>query len=104
MTLAEYQQRVDDWVQGYKTPYWSPMSQLASLTEEVGELARIYNHKYGDKVKKPTEESDDFEGELADILFAIITIANQEGIDLEQALDRMLKKIDTRDKDRFEKK
>lgn len=80
------------------------MSQLASLAEEVGELARIYNHKYGDKVKKKTEAADDLEGELADILFAVLCMANQEGINMDQAMQKMLNKARTRDADRFEKK
>ncbi len=104
MPLKDYQKQVDDWVQDFKTPYWAPLSQMASLVEEVGELSRIYNHKYGDKVKKDSEEPDDLKGELADILFGVICMANQEGIDLDLALDKMLNKVQTRDKDRFEKK
>ena len=104
MPLADYQKQVDDWVQGYKTPYWAPLSQLARLTEEVGELARILNHKYGDKPKKPTEEPDDLEGELGDILFDVICLANSEGIDLDKAIQKVIDKSRTRDADRFEKK
>ena len=104
MPLADYQKQVDDWVQGYKTPYWAPLSQLARLTEEVGELARILNHKDGDKPKKPTEEPDDLEGELGDILFDVICLANSEGIDLDKAIQKVIDKSRTRDADRFEKK
>ena len=104
MPLSDYQQQVDDWVQGYKTPYWAPLSQLARLIEEVGELARVLNHKHGDKIKKPTESADDLEGELGDILFDVICMANSEGVDLDAALQKVILKAQTRDKDRFEKK
>lgn len=80
------------------------MSQLARLIEEVGELARVYNHKYGEKIKKPSEEADDMIGEMGDILFDIICMANVEGIDLDAALRKVIDKSQTRDKDRFEKK
>ena len=104
MSLQAYQKEVDDLVQGYKTPYWSPMSQLARLSEEVGELARVYNHKYGDKNKKETEDADDMEGEMGDILFAVVCMANSEGIDLDMALRKVITKAQTRDVDRYEKK
>ncbi len=104
MNLKEYQKVVDDWVQGYKTPYWTPLSQLARMSEEVGELARAYNHKYGDKIKKDSEEPDDIEGELGDIMFDVICMANTEGIDLDKALQKVIDKARTRDADRFEKK
>jgi len=104
VSLQDYQDEIDQWVQGFATPYWSPLSQLARLSEEVGELARVYNHKYGDKVKKPTEEPDDLEGELGDILFDIICMANMEQLSLDRALRKTIDKAQTRDKDRFEKK
>lgn len=104
MNLADYQKQVDDWVQGYETPYWSPLSMLARLSEEVGELARAYNHKYGDKIKKASEEPDDIEGEMGDILFDIICMANSEGIDLDHALAKVIDKARTRDDNRFPKK
>ena len=103
MNLSTYQKEVDDWVQNLKKPYWEPLSQLARLTEEVGELARVFNHKYGDKIKKPTEEMDDLEGELGDIFFDLICIANSEGLDLDTALQKTIHKAQTRDKNRFEK-
>ncbi|HEX7633229.1 MAG TPA: nucleotide pyrophosphohydrolase [Candidatus Saccharimonadales bacterium] len=104
MSLADYQKQVDDTVAPYKTPYWSSLSQLAQLSEEVGEIARILNHQYGDKVKKPTEKDDDLEGELGDLLFALICLANDEGVDLDMAMQKVLHKITTRDAERFEKK
>ena len=77
-SINEYQKIIDDWAQTLEKPYWSPLSQLARLIEEVGELARIYNHKYGDKVKKPTEDTDNIQDEMGDILFDLICMANQE--------------------------
>lgn len=103
-TLKDYQAEIDEWAQTLEKPYWSPMSQLARLIEEVGELARVYNHRYGDKIKKPTEEPDDFEGEIGDIIFDIMCIANTEGVDLDAALQKVIDKAKTRDKDRFKKK
>ena len=103
-SLRDYQKAVDDWAQTLEKPYWSPLSQLARLIEEVGELGRIYNHKYGDKVKKPTESPDDIEDEMGDILFDLICMANTEGVDLAKCLDKVLEKAQVRDKDRFKKK
>lgn len=102
--LAQYQTEVDDWLQQYEVPYWAPLSQLARLIEETGELARILNHKYGDKPKKASESDDDIEGEIGDILFDLICLANSEGIDLNACIDKVMHKVQTRDKDRFPKK
>ena len=104
MSVKVLQQEVDDWAQTLKTPYWAPLSLIAALVEEVGELSRIYNHRYGDKPKKPTEAPDDLEGELSDVLLNVICIANSEGIDLDHGFRKMMDKIHTRDKDRFELK
>lgn len=104
MSLADYQKQVDDHLQGYAKPYWTPMSQLARLIEEVGELARIYNHKYGEKIAKPSEAPDDLEGEIGDILFGLICMANDEKIDLDKAIQKVILKAQTRDKDRYERK
>jgi NTP pyrophosphatase (non-canonical NTP hydrolase) len=104
MSLAVYQKQIDDWLKTYKKPYWSPLSQFARLTEEVGEVARILNHMYGDKVKKDSEAPDDLAQELADVLFAVLALANSEKIDLDKAFAAVMHKAQTRDKDRFEKK
>ena len=104
MSIKQYQDEVDEWAQQLKTPYWSPMSQLARLIEEVGELARIYNHKYGEKVKKDSEAPDDLSDEMGDILFDLICMANVEGINLDDAFNKVMNKSRVRDKDRFEKK
>lgn len=103
-TLSDIQKQVDDILQGYEKPYWSPLSNVARLAEEVGEVARIINHRYGDKPKKPTESEDDIEDELADVLWSVIILANIEGVDLDKGLQRAIDKLLIRDKDRFKKK
>lgn len=103
-SLKDIQRQIDDILQDYEKPYWSPLSNIARLVEEVGEVARIVNHRYGDKPKKPTETEDDLEDELADVLWTVICLANQEGIDLDAGLQRAIDKLLIRDKDRFERK
>jgi NTP pyrophosphatase (non-canonical NTP hydrolase) len=103
-SLGDIQKRIDDILQGYEKPYWSPLSNVARLVEEVGEVARIVNHNYGDKPKKPTETPDDLEDELADVLWTVICLANQEGINLDNGIERAIDKLVVRDKDRFKKK
>lgn len=90
--IKAYQKIVDDSVQKWEKPYWDPLSQLAYLIEETGEVARIYNHKYGDKNKKTSEESDDLMGEMGDLLYALICMANLEGIDLDKAINKTIQK------------
>jgi NTP pyrophosphatase (non-canonical NTP hydrolase) len=104
VALADYQKRVDTELRAYEKPYWHPLSQLARIVEEAGEVARILNHKYGDKPKKSTEEHGELSDELADIIFSVVCLANSEGIELDPALDRALNKLTIRDKDRFERK
>jgi NTP pyrophosphatase (non-canonical NTP hydrolase) len=104
MTIQEYQKKLDAILQQYEKPYWEPLSQVARLAEEVGEAARILNHKYGDKPKKPGEPEDDLADELGDIMYTCVVIANSEGIDLEQAMTKAIDKLQVRDKDRFKKK
>lgn len=104
MTISEYQQHLDRILQEYEKPYWQPLSILARLTEETGEVARIMNHKYGDKPKKDTEEHEDLADELADVVYSAICIANSEGIDLQEPLMKAIEKLTIRDKDRFAKK
>ncbi len=102
--IKDYQKQIDDELQQYEKPYWAPLSQFARLVEEVGEVGRILNHKYGDKPKKTTETDDDLEDELGDVLYGIICLANSEGIDLDMSIQRAAAKLSTRDKDRFHKK
>jgi NTP pyrophosphatase (non-canonical NTP hydrolase) len=102
--MKNIQKRVDDWVQQYKVPYWQPLEIMARLTEEVGELARELNHRFGPKKKKDTEDTKEIEDELADILFTVSCMANSLNLDLDRGFDRVMDKCYGRDKDRFEKK
>lgn len=104
MKISEAQQAVDAYIGQFKAGYWPPLSNLARLVEEVGELARELNHRYGDKPKKPGEPEQDLALELADILFVIIAISNEQKIDLEDAFKRVLEKYGVRDADRWERK
>jgi NTP pyrophosphatase (non-canonical NTP hydrolase) len=99
--ISEAQQAVDAYVSQFKEGYWPPLSNLARLIEEVGELARELNHRYGHKPKKANEPEQDLGLELADILFVIIAIANEQKIDLEQAFAQVLDKYQMRDRDRW---
>ena len=101
MSIADAQRRVDAWVGQFEEGYFHPLTNIARLTEEVGELAREVNHRFGQKTKKPAEGDGDLAMEMADILFVIICMANREGIDLQQAFERMMAKVETRDKDRW---
>jgi NTP pyrophosphatase (non-canonical NTP hydrolase) len=101
MSLSESQQQVDAWIARFKEGYFHPLTNLARLSEEVGELAREINHRYGEKTKKPGEPEGDLAMELADILFVVICIANREGIDLQEAFDRMMRKVNQRDTSRW---
>lgn len=104
MAFRESQERVDRWIHQYKEGYFSPLSNLARLTEEVGELAREINHRYGEKSRKANESPGDLAMELADVLFAVLCLANAQGIDLDAAFDRMMQKINDRDRDRWTRK
>ena len=104
MSLTEDQRRVDAWISQFEEGYFHPLTNLARLTEEVGELAREINHRFGQKTKKKDEAEGDLGMELADILFVLICIANREGIDLQEAFDRMMAKVEHRDKDRWTRK
>ncbi len=101
LTLKDAQAAVDAWVSRFEEGYWPPLSILARLTEEVGELARELNHRYGAKPKKPEEADADLAEEIADILFVLITLANSHEIDLGDALRGVLEKYETRDADRW---
>lgn len=101
LTIRGAQEAVDAWIGQFKEGYWPPLANLARLIEEVGELAREINHRYGPKKKRPDEPEQDLAIELADVLFVIITIANEQGIDLEDALRRVLEKYRARDSERW---
>jgi NTP pyrophosphatase (non-canonical NTP hydrolase) len=104
MPLSDAQRRVHAWISQYQEGYFDPLTNLARLSEEVGELAREVNHRFGQKTKKPGEPEGDLSMEMADILFVLICMANREGIDLEDAFDRMMHKVETRDRDRWTRK
>ena len=104
MPLKEAQQRVDTWVSQFEEGYFHPLTNLARLAEEVGELAREVNHRFGQKTKKAEEPEGDLGMEMADILFVLICMANREGIDLDEAFDRMMQKVTARDEKRWTRK
>lgn len=103
-TISQMQKDVDDWAQQFEKPYFSPLSMVATMTEECGEVARVMNHLYGDKKKKDGESLENLEEELADLLFTIICIANDHNISLTEGHERKLKKLYTRDNNRFDRK
>lgn len=104
MHLNELQRHVDAYISQFKEGYFPPLVNLARLAEEVGELARELNHREGKKTKKPDEPEGDVAMELADVLFVVVVLANQMGIDLQEAVDRTLAKYRVRDADRWERK
>ncbi len=99
MTLEEMQQQVDQWIKTYGVRYFSELTNMAVLTEEVGELARCMARKYGDQSFKAGEK-DDMADEMADVLWVLTCLANQTGVDLTEAMRRNIEKKTNRDKDR----
>ena len=104
MPFRDAQARVDAWISRFEEGYFDPLTNLARLAEEVGELAREVNHRFGRKTKKPDEPEGDMGMEMADILFVLICMANREGIDLDDAFARMMAKVETRDENRWTRK
>lgn len=101
MEISEAQASVDAYISQFAEGYWAPLSNLARLMEEVGELSREMNHRFGQKPKKASEPEQDLALELADIMFVLIAIANQQGIDLDTAFQQVLAKYNVRDRDRW---
>jgi len=99
MTLKQAQQRVDDWIKTHGVRYFNELTNMAILTEEVGEVARIISRKYGEQSVKKGENLN-LSDELADVLFVLLCIANQTGVDLEKSLEENIQKKEQRDKDR----
>lgn len=95
------QRQIDEWFTKQGWPYWSPHEILARLVEEVGEFARLVNHEYGPKKKKSDERDQEFKEEIGDILYTLACFCNTHQIDLDEALASSLKKVQARDKDRF---
>ena len=99
MTIKEAQEAVDQWIKSYGVRYFSELTNMAVLTEEVGELARVMARKYGDQSFKPGEK-DNLGDEMADVLWVLICLANQTGVDLTEEFKKNLEKKTQRDKER----
>ena len=100
MTIEEAQRTVDAWIKEYGVRYFDEMTNMAILTEEVGEVARIIARRYGEQSSKENDLDKKLEDELADVLWVVICLANQTGIDLEEALRRNIEKKSNRDSQR----
>ncbi len=100
MTLQEAQNTVDKWIKEYGVRYFNELTNMAILTEEVGELARVIVRKYGEQSSKKSDEKHELADEMADVLFVLICMANQTGVNLTDALEKNLKKKTLRDKNR----
>jgi NTP pyrophosphatase (non-canonical NTP hydrolase) len=100
MTISEAQQQVDEWIKTIGVRYFSELTNMAILTEEVGELARVMARKYGDQSFKKSETADHLADEMADVLWVLICLANQTGIDLTEAFTKNMDKKTKRDADR----
>lgn len=100
LTIQEAQKQVGDWINSIGIRYFSELTNLGQLTEEVGEVARIMTRTYGDQSFKKSDEGHDLGDELADVLFVLICIANQTGVNLTEALQKNIDKKTNRDQDR----
>ncbi|MDE5840487.1 MAG: nucleotide pyrophosphohydrolase [Muribaculaceae bacterium] len=101
MTIGEMQETVDRWIREVGKGYFPPLANMAVLTEEVGELARVIVRQYGPQVAKASDMDRNLEEELADVLWVVVCLANQTGVDLTEAFRKTLKKKTERDRDRF---
>jgi len=100
MTIQEAQAKVDEWIKTTGVRYFSELTNMAVLTEEVGEVARLMSRIYGDQSFKETDKNKELADELADVLWVLICIANQTGVDLTEALEKNFEKKNIRDVDR----
>lgn len=100
MTIQQAQQKIDEWIKTHGVRYFNELTNMAILTEEVGEVARIMSRRYGEQSEKESDKNKKLDEELADVLFVLMCIANQTGIDLEKALEENLKKKTNRDSER----
>jgi NTP pyrophosphatase (non-canonical NTP hydrolase) len=100
MTLEEAQKQVDTWIQTVGVRYFSELTNMAMLTEEVGEVARIIARRYGEQSEKESDKQKDLGDEMADVLFVLICLANQTGVNLTEALEKNMQKKSIRDADR----
>lgn len=97
MTIDEAQKKVDDWIKTYGVRYFNELTNLAQLVEEVGEVSRIMARRYGEQSEKESDKNKDLGDEFADVLFVLICLANQTGVDLTKALEKNLEKKTNRD-------
>ena len=100
LTIRDMQRRVDDWIKTYGVRYFSELTNMAILTEEVGEVARIMARRYGEQSFKVSDAKHDLADEMADVLWVLVCLANQTGVDLTEAFERNLKKKTERDNER----
>ena len=100
MEIKKLQLKVDDWIKSHGVRYFNELTNMAQLTEEVGEVARIISRKYGEQSFKNSDEKVDLAGELSDVLFVLLCLANQTGVDLQNSFDDRLKMKAERDHDR----
>src|SRR5688572_18483927 len=100
MTIQEAQEKVDGWIRTTGVRYFSELTNMAILTEEVGEVSRIIARRYGEQSEKDSDKDKDLGDELADVLWVLICLANQTGVNLEEAFEKNMEKKSVRDKDR----
>ncbi|HRJ29616.1 MAG TPA: nucleotide pyrophosphohydrolase [Cyclobacteriaceae bacterium] len=100
MTINQAQQQVDQWIKTVGVRYFNELTNMAMLTEEVGELARIIARRYGEQSEKESDKNKDLGDEMADVLWVLLCLANQTGVNLTEAFQKNLEKKNTRDKDR----
>lgn len=100
ITLAQAQQQVDEWIKTHGVRYFNELTNTAILMEEVGELARIMARKYGEQSFKESDKKNDLADEMADVLWVLMCLANQTGVDLTAAFEKNMEKKTNRDKDR----
>ena len=100
LTIRDVQRRVDDWIKTYGVRYFSELTNMAILSEEVGEVARIMARRYGEQSFKASDTKHDLADEMADVLWVLVCLANQTGVDLTEAFERNLKKKTERDNER----
>ncbi len=100
MEIRELQQKVDDWIKEYGVRYFNELTNMAILTEEVGELARIMARRYGEQSEKESDKNRDLGDEMADVLWVLTCLANQTGVDLEKAVEKNFAKKTGRDRTR----
>ena len=104
MTLRDIQKEVHKFVSQFKVGYYPPLAIISQAVEELGELAREINNRYGPRVKKSPQDTSDIEEEIIGVMFALICLANSHNIDLEEAWNKKMNKISERDKNRWERR